>query len=88
MPQPIIEMVGIGPKSADWLRRAGIHNRQDLEALGPVEAYRRVRALGVRPSLNLLWALQGALLNLHWTMVPPQVRDRLKQELAEKDAGR
>lgn len=72
----------IGPVSAKWLAEVGVELMEDLERVGAVEAYRRVREN--RPgkaSLNLLWALQGALMELHWTDVPEQVKERLLEEL-------
>lgn len=67
----------IGPKSAAWLRQVGLRTREDLEAAGPVEAYMRVRRAGFRPSLNLLYALEGALLDCHWQEVPEPRRQQL-----------
>lgn len=67
----------VGPKSAAWLRQVGLHTREDLEAAGPVEAYMRVRRAGFRPSLNLLYALEGALLDCHWQEVPDERRKEL-----------
>lgn len=67
----------IGPKSAAWLRQVGLRTREDLEAAGPVEAYMRVRRAGFRPSLNLLYALEGALLDRHWQEVPEARRQQL-----------
>lgn len=67
----------VGPKSAAWLRQVGLHTRADLEAAGPVEAYMRVRRAGFRPSLNLLYALEGALLDCHWQEVPDERRKEL-----------
>ncbi len=56
----------IGPKSAAWLRQVGIHEPEQLIELGAVEAFVRIRRAGFRPSLNLLYALEGALLGVHW----------------------
>ena len=67
----------VGPKSAAWLRQVGLHTRGDLEAAGPVEAYMRVRRAGFRPSLNLLYALEGALRDCHWQDVPDERRKEL-----------
>ena len=67
----------VGPKSAAWLRQVGLRTREDLEAAGPVEAYMRVRRAGFRPSLNLLYALEGALLDCHWQEVPDERRKEL-----------
>lgn len=73
------KMRNIGPKSAAWLRQVGLHTRADLEAAGPVDAYMRVRRAGFRPSLNLLYALEGALQDCHWQEVP----DERRRELVE-----
>lgn len=70
----------IGPKSAAWLRQVGIHDREALAGMGAVEAYVRVRRAGFRPSLNLLYALEGALMDCHWQRLEPDLRDRLTAE--------
>ena len=56
----------VGPKSAAWLRQVGVHSKQDLEELGPVETFMKVKRAGFRPSLNLLYALAGAIEDCHW----------------------
>ena len=71
------KMRNIGPKSAAWLRQVGLHTRADLESAGPVDAYMRVRRAGFRPSLNLLYALEGALTDCHWQEVPAERRQEL-----------
>ncbi|QCO68695.1 TfoX/Sxy family protein [Luteimonas yindakuii] len=73
-------MRNIGPKSSAWLRQVGLHTREDLAAAGPVDAYMRVRRAGFRPSMNLLYALEGALLDCHWQEVPEQRRQQLVAE--------
>ena len=60
----------IGPKSAAWLRQVGLRTRADLEGVGAVEAFMRVKRAGFKPSLNLLYALEGALRDCHWQEVP------------------
>ena len=67
----------IGPKSAAWLRQVGLRSLDDLAAIGAVEAYMKVRRAGFKPSLNLLYSLEGALLDCHWQDVP----DARRQEL-------
>ena len=67
----------IGPKSAAWLRQVGLRSREDLEAVGAVEAFMRVKRAGFKPSLNLLYALEGALLDCHWQDVPESRRTEL-----------
>ena len=67
----------IGPKSAAWLRQVGLRTRGELAAAGTVEAFMRVKRAGFKPSLNLLYALEGALLDCHWQEVPDARRNEL-----------
>jgi hypothetical protein len=67
----------IGPKSAAWLRQVGLRTLDDLAAVGPVDAYMRVRRAGFRPGLNLLYAIEGALNDTHWQEVPDARRVEL-----------
>ena len=67
----------IGPKSAAWLRQVGLRSRDDIAGVGAVGAFMRVRRAGFKPSLNLLYALEGALLDCHWQEVPEARRVEL-----------
>ena len=67
----------IGPKSAAWLRQVGLRTFDDLASIGAVEAFMRVKRAGFKPSLNLLYALEGALLDCHWQQVPDERRSEL-----------
>lgn len=67
----------LGPKSAEMLLRAGISNLEQLRALGAVSAYLRVRQVAPTASLNLLWALEGALGGLPWQTVAREHRTSL-----------
>ena len=77
---PAIKMRNIGPKSAAWLRQVGLRTREDIAAAGAVEAFMRVKRAGFRPSLNLLYALEGALADCHWQEVPEARRQLLVAE--------
>ena len=72
-----LKLRNIGPKSAAWLRQVGLRTREDLEAAGPVDAFMRVRRAGFKPSLNMLYALEGALQDCHWQEVPEARRAEL-----------
>jgi DNA transformation protein len=75
----------IGPKSATLLRAAGIDSTKDLREIGAVAAYRRLRFVEPRTvSLNMLWALHGALTDRDWRDIPPEERDHLRAD-AEPD---
>lgn len=69
MPHRQDTLPGLGPKSRAMLAAAGLHHRTDLERAGAVKAFLLVQATGQRPSLNLLWALEGALTGLDWRTV-------------------
>ena len=80
MSTPQIKLRNIGPKSAAWLRQVGLRTHEDLQASGAVEAFMRVKRAGFKPSLNLLYALEGALRDCHWQEVPEQRRTELVTE--------
>ena len=72
-----IKLRNIGPKSAAWLRQVGLRTEEDLRAIGALEAFMRVKRAGFKPSLNLLYALEGALMDCHWQEVPAERRSEL-----------
>jgi DNA transformation protein len=72
--QAIAELPGLGPRSAAMLAGVGITSVAQLRRLGSVRAYARVKASEARPSLNLLWALEGALTGLPWQVVAREHR--------------
>ncbi|GIX32811.1 MAG: hypothetical protein KatS3mg125_0767 [Lysobacterales bacterium] len=76
----------VGTKSAAWLRQVGVRSRADLEKIGSVEAFLRVKRAGFKPTLNLLWSLEAALLGCHWTAIPHARREALKAALNEAEA--
>ncbi|HMY72427.1 MAG TPA: TfoX/Sxy family DNA transformation protein, partial [Blastocatellia bacterium] len=41
-------------------------------------AFRLVKAHGFNAGLNLLYALEAALLEVHWTALSPQTKTKLK----------
>jgi len=72
----------MGPKSSEWLASVGVHTLDDVMNLGVVETYKRVKAAyPEKVSLNLLYALQAALLDLPWNELPPDIKEELKQQV-------
>ena len=75
-------MKNIGPKSSEWLVSVGIYTLDDVAELGVVETYRRVKAAyPEKVSLNLLYGLQAALLDLPWNELPPDIKAELKSQV-------
>ncbi|MGW4353919.1 TfoX/Sxy family DNA transformation protein [Nocardia sp. NPDC004582] len=71
-----------GCAAAAMLAHADVATLDDLAAIGPVEAYRRMRAAGV-PGLDLemLWAMEGALTYRDRRGVGPERRRELRSQL-------
>lgn len=77
MEMTIANLPNLGPKSQQMLERAGITSYEQLLALGSVAAFERVKRSGANPSLNFLWALEGALIGLPWQVVARDCRASL-----------
>jgi len=72
-----LKLRNVGPKSAAQLRQVGVRTLEELRELGSLEAFVKLKRAGFKPSLNLLYALEGALLDCHWQQLP----DGRRQEL-------
>ena len=79
--------LNVGPKSAAWLRQVGVRTREDLVEMGAVTAYVKCKRAGFRPSLNLLYSLEGALVDCHWQEIPESRRQQLLAELEQARAA-
>jgi DNA transformation protein and related proteins len=73
----------LGPVSMQWLAAIDVHTLDDLREVGAVNAYRLLTLRGYQVSLNLLWAMEAALRDVHWMEILPEDKERLKRELAE-----
>lgn len=76
----------VGPKSAAWLRQVGVRTLEDLRAVGVIETFMKVKRAGFRPSLNLLYAMQGALDDCHWADLPEEVKQGLVAAAGEAES--
>jgi len=74
---------GLGPKSRAWLASVGIDSPEQLAARDPFEVYRDIKAHWPGASLNLLYALIGAVENRHWREVARQERTSIVLRLEE-----
>lgn len=78
------QLRNIGLTTAQWLESVGITTGEELSQTGVIEAYQLVEAAYPhRVTANLLYALQGALLDLPWNDLPPKMRAALKAQLGE-----
>ncbi|MFA6053339.1 MAG: TfoX/Sxy family protein [Methylobacter sp.] len=79
------QIPGLGPKSRDMLRAAGIFSLTQLRETGSVAAYVMVKRAGCKPSLNFLWGLEGAISGEHWRYVAKNHRTSLLLSLEEQE---
>lgn len=78
MPADLSRLKNIGPVSVRQLREVGIENAAVLRKLGALAAYRRLKyAFPREVSLNMLYALEGALRGCHWNRLPAGVKEKL-----------
>jgi DNA transformation protein and related proteins len=78
----LAKLRNLGEVSARALNRVGIHTEAELREMGSVNAYRLVVLHGHDPSLNFLWAMEGALRGISWLDIPRADRERLEQEVS------
>lgn len=83
MRSDLVKLRNIGAKSAAKLSDVGVTTVAQLEELGAVEVFRRLRTQR-DVNVAMLWALQGALLDLPWYALPPEIKRALLDDLAEQ----
>lgn len=76
----LLQLKNLGMASVNILRAVGINTYADLKRTGAVEAYRRIKARDINVSKVMLYALQGALMNVHWNDLPPELKRQLVEE--------
>ncbi len=81
----LLTLRNLGKTSAQWLHATGIHSRDDLLQRGPVGAYCAVRARGFRASKSLMFAIAGALEDVHWNQLPAEYKQQLLKQLKEHE---
>lgn len=73
----------LGPVSMQWLASIDVHTLDELRELGAVDAYRLLALRGYNVSLNLLWAMEAALRDVHWMEIGDHTKAELRVRLAE-----
>lgn len=86
MRSDLVKLRNISAKSAARLADNGITSSAQLAELGAVEAYLRLRSQR-DVIFAMRWALQGALLDLPWYVLPPDIKRALLDELGEQPSS-
>lgn len=79
----LLERKNLGMASVNILHAIGVNTYEDLAEMGSVEAYRRIKARGIHVSKVMLYALQGALMDVHWNELSPDMKAQLVEEADE-----
>lgn len=79
----LVEMKNLGASSINLLADIGIRTPEDLRAIGSVKAFRRIRQRGTRVPVALLYALEGAILDIAWQDMDVGLKTQLVQ-MAER----
>jgi hypothetical protein len=80
--KPEDKIRNLGPVSRQWLTSIGIHTLADLQQAGLRAVYQTLKLNGYPVSMNLAYALQGALLDCDWRDISAEDKQTLKTELA------
>jgi len=83
----VSKLRNLGRHSQEMLAAAGIRTEGQLRKMGAAEAFIAVKRAGCAPSLNLLWAIEGALTDRDWKAVAKNDRLSLltQVEIPEKE---
>lgn len=79
----LLQLKNLGAASVNILRAIGIHTYEDLQKIGPVEAYRRIQARNISVSKVILYAMQGALMDIHWNELSSEMKQQLVTEASK-----
>jgi hypothetical protein len=87
MSSPVSSIPNLGPASEAAFARAGITSAEDLRALGPDEAYRRLLASGARRHFIGYYVLVMGLQGRPWNDCKGQEKQALRKRFDTLCAG-
>jgi DNA transformation protein len=73
----LLQLKNLGMASVNILRAVGVNTQVDLQRMGAVETYKRIKARDINVSKVMLYALQGALMDIHWNDLPAELKMQL-----------
>ena len=76
----LLGLKNLGMASVNILHAIGVNSYNDLSEVGAVEAYCRIKSRGINVSKVMLYALQGALMDVHWNDLSPELKAQLVEE--------
>lgn len=77
----LLELKNLGMASVNILQAIGVNTYEDLAEMGPVNAYCKIKNRGIHVSKVMLYALQGALMDIHWNDLPVELKAQLVEQV-------
>ena len=74
------DLINIGPKTARLLQEIGISTKKELMDMGPVMAYKILQHRFRGVNVIALYALYGAVHDIHWNSISPQIKKQLRNQ--------
>ena len=81
------ELPNIGKELEKKLNSVGIQTPDELIEIGSVQALRRISVTLDTGCLNMLYALEGAIVGIRWHYLPAEVKQKLKDELLNENVS-
>lgn len=81
---PVKDLLNIGPKTARLLEEIEIYTKKNLRDIGPEMAFKILQHRNKGVTTVALYALYGALHDIHWNELPPDIKSRLQKEAVRK----
>ena len=78
-------LTNFGSISQQWLNAIGVYTKSDLVRLGSIHAYWLMKEHGFNVTMNIIYAMEGAILNMRWDELPEKLKAELRVAI---DAGR
>jgi len=76
----------LGTASINILHAIGIKSRKDLQHMGSVNSYLKIKARGIRVSKVMLYALEGALRDIYWKELDAAIKEQLLAEVENQES--
>ena len=80
----LMALKNLGMASVNILHAIGIHNYAELADIGAVKAYCKIKARDIQVSKVMLYAIEGALLDVHWNDISIQRKTQLVEEVEQQ----
>lgn len=77
---PVSEIKNLGPASRKMLADVDVSTVGDIRKLGLPLLFRILKGKGTNASMNLIYALEAGLRNIHWLELTTDEKNKLRRE--------